>query len=199
MGHLGAHQVFDAVADRESWNPGRLANDHTGRRSGWWGMSEGAESFLDELITWREIGFNMCAYRDDYDRYESLPDWARTTLEAHESDERPQLYSLEQLEAATTHDPIWNAAQRQLLSEGRIHGYLRMLWGKNILRWTPDARTALVTTGHGHRGPYSGRSDPCLRIRPVARCGCRRISPVSARNDAYRSEASVPGNLSSRG
>jgi len=111
-------------------------------------LSDSAESFLDELVTWRELGFNMNAHRDDYDRYESLPEWARETLEAHETDRRPGLYGLDELERAGTDDPLWNAAQRQLLREGRIHGYLRMLWGKRILEWTPTAREALSVMIH---------------------------------------------------
>jgi deoxyribodipyrimidine photo-lyase len=48
-----------------------------------------------------------------------------------------------QLEAAKTHDPIWNAAQRQLVSEGRMHNYLRMLWGKKVLEWSTTPREAV--------------------------------------------------------
>lgn len=80
---------------------------------------------------------------DNYDKFESLPDWAQQTLEEHEADERPHIYSYEQLANAETEDDIWNAAQRQLVREGRIHNYLRMLWGKKVLQWTPDVRTAL--------------------------------------------------------
>ena len=54
-------------------------------------------------------------------------------------------YSFEFFEQARTHDPLWNAAQTQLVREGRIHNYLRMLWGKKILEWSPDPETALQT------------------------------------------------------
>jgi deoxyribodipyrimidine photo-lyase len=37
---------------------------------------------------------------------------------------------------------VWNAAQRQLREEGRIHNYLRMLWGKNVLAWTRSPEEA---------------------------------------------------------
>ena len=63
---------------------------------------------------------------------------------SHSGDERPITYTLEQLETASTHDPIWNAAQRQLRREGRIHNYLRMLWGKKILEWSPSPQEALT-------------------------------------------------------
>jgi deoxyribodipyrimidine photo-lyase len=143
FGHISAHQIFRALVAREGWNPGNLAATTKGQREGWWGMSVGAEAFLDELITWREVGYAFCHREPDYDRYEALPPWARQTLEEHATDQRPYLYSREEFEAATTHDEIWNAAQRQLRAEGRIHNYLRMLWGKKVLHWTAHPREAL--------------------------------------------------------
>ncbi len=144
FGHISTHEVFHKLAEREGWGPRQLASKATGSREGWWGMSPAAEAFLDELVTWRELGFNMCAHQDNYDKYESLPDWARMTLEKHARDKRDQLYSLRQLERAETYDALWNAAQRQLVREGRMHTYLRMLWGKRILEWTPSPREALA-------------------------------------------------------
>ena len=144
FGHISSHQIFEAVADQEGWTLANLAAKATGSREGWCGMSNHAESFLDELITWRELGYNMCSHRDDYDRYESLPDWAQETLAEHAKDKREILYSLEEFERAKTHDEIWNAAQRQLVTEGRMHNYLRMLWGKKILEWSPSPRDALA-------------------------------------------------------
>lgn len=143
FGFLSVHQVLYELAKREGWSLDRLSPRATGGRTGWWGMSEPAEAFLDELITWRELGFNMCWQREDYDAYESLPEWALKTLGEHESDARPHLYSLEEFETARTHDPLWNAAQRQLLLEGRMHNYLRMLWGKKILEWSVTPQEAL--------------------------------------------------------
>jgi deoxyribodipyrimidine photo-lyase len=107
-------------------------------------MRPSAEAFLDQIVTWRELGFNLCWQRTDYDRYASLPEWARRTLAAHAADTREHVYGLEPFEAAATHDPLWNAAQRQLVREGRIHTYLRMLWGKKILQWTPSPEAALA-------------------------------------------------------
>jgi deoxyribodipyrimidine photo-lyase len=145
FGHVSAHQVFDELAKNEGWSIDRLAEKANGAREGWWGMSNNAEAFLDELVTWREIGFNMSAHNPDYDQYESLPAWARQSLERHEADPRKHLYSLEQLEHAETHDAVWNAAQTELTQTGRLQNYLRMLWGKRILEWTPNAREALRT------------------------------------------------------
>ena len=133
---------------QEGWTQRKLKASGGGKREGWWGTSRGAEAFLDELVTWRELGYNMCALRDDYDRYESLPEWARSTLEAHARDRRPSRYTLAQFESASTHDPLWNAAQRQLVREGRLHNYLRMLWGKKILEWSRSPRQALETMIH---------------------------------------------------
>jgi deoxyribodipyrimidine photo-lyase len=143
FGHISASDVFSQLAMHENWNPDRLANHNKGSRKGWWGMSEPAESFLDELITWRELGYNFCWQRGDYDQFESLPEWAQVTLEEHSSDTRPHVYSLQQFESAQTHDELWNAAQTQLVSEGRMHNYLRMLWGKKILHWSESPREAM--------------------------------------------------------
>lgn len=145
FGHVSAHEIFASVADNERWSPLRTAEDARGRRAGWWGMSEGAEAFLDQLVVWREIGFNAATWLPDHDRYESLPAWAQETLADHVDDVRPAVYDLETLAAGRTHDALWNAAQRQLVEEGAMPGYLRMLWGKKVLRWSPDPRQALHT------------------------------------------------------
>ncbi|MCA9720258.1 MAG: deoxyribodipyrimidine photolyase [Myxococcales bacterium] len=144
FGHISTHDVVARLIARERWDPGALAPRASGSRHGWWGMSSEAESFLDELVTWRELGYVFCDQRPrDYDRYASLPSWARQTLEDHEGDERPHLYTRAQLDEARTHDPLWNAAQTQLREEGRVHNYLRMLWGKKILEWSPSPQHAL--------------------------------------------------------
>ncbi len=141
-GHMSVHEIFDAIVTREGWL-GALPAKATGVREGWWGLSPSTESFLDELIVWRELGYNMAAKRPDYDRFESLPSWAINTLKKHQNDERDPVYTLASFEDARTHDPLWNAAQRQLRREGRIHNYLRMLWGKKILEWSATPREAL--------------------------------------------------------
>ncbi|HEY6572640.1 MAG TPA: deoxyribodipyrimidine photolyase [Candidatus Eisenbacteria bacterium] len=148
FGHASAHQVFTAVAAHEGWTTDRLAAKATGQRAGWWGMREAAEAFLDQLVTWRELGYNLCAHRADYDQYESLPEWARRTLEKHAGDPRPRIFSIDELEAARTHDPLWNAAMNQLKREGWFHNYLRMLWGKKILEWSATPRDALAAMIH---------------------------------------------------
>lgn len=145
FGHVSAHEVVSRVWSSAGWDPSRLALKPTGSREGWWGLPSGAEAFLDELITWRELGYGFCFHRADYDQYTSLPDWAQRTLAEHTRDPRPEQYTRDQLERAETADPVWNAAQRQLVADGRIHNYLRMLWGKKILEWSRSPEVALAT------------------------------------------------------
>ncbi|MEO8504517.1 MAG: deoxyribodipyrimidine photolyase [Acidobacteriota bacterium] len=145
FGFVSAHQILAALAEEERWNPSRLAPGGRGARAGWWGMSSNAEQFLDQLVTWRELGHNSSLEGVPAECYESVPEWARRVLESHAGDPRPYLYALSELESAATHDPLWNAAQRQLVREGRIHNYLRMLWGKKILEWAVDPRQAFST------------------------------------------------------
>ncbi|MEL7060535.1 MAG: deoxyribodipyrimidine photolyase [Acidobacteriota bacterium] len=143
FGFVSVHDLFARLTEHEGWTPERLGDTANGARRGWWGLSEPAESFLDELVTWRELGYHTSAKTDDYRSYESLPQWARTTLEEHADDPRPERYTLDEFEAATTADDVWNAAQRELVRDGRIHNYLRMLWGKKILHWSDGPREAL--------------------------------------------------------
>ena len=143
FGHISVHQIFSELTTYEGWSASHLALRATGSRSGWWGTRQGTEAFLDQVITWRELGFNCCQTRKDYDQFESLPAWALKTLPLHARDERSHVYSVEKFERAKTHDPLWNAAQRQLLQEGRIHNYLRMLWGKKIIEWSRTPEKAL--------------------------------------------------------
>lgn len=93
------------------------------------------EAFLEELVVRRELSMNFVFFNPQYDAYESLPAWARATLEKHGSDLRPYIYTRDELENARTHDPYWNAAQSEMVLTGRMHGYMRMYWGKKILEW----------------------------------------------------------------
>ena len=148
FGHLSVHEVFAGLARREKWREGRLSLRALGSREGWWRMSRAAESFLDEVVTWRELGYNFAAHREEYDKYRSLPEWARKTLEKHRQDRRTRLYTLELFERGETHDALWNAAETQLVREGRMHTYLRMLWGKKILEWSKSPEEAARTMIH---------------------------------------------------
>ncbi|RAL20483.1 deoxyribodipyrimidine photolyase [Lujinxingia litoralis] len=145
FGHISAHQIFGELTRREGWSPEDIQAKNASKREGFWSMSPGAESFLDEVLTWREVGFNFCTMAPgDYDRYESLPAWAQQTLAEHADDPREHLYSLGEFEAGHTHDELWNAAQMELVHRGVMHNYLRMLWGKKILHWSASPEEALA-------------------------------------------------------
>ncbi|MBN1794175.1 MAG: deoxyribodipyrimidine photo-lyase [Candidatus Omnitrophica bacterium] len=101
------------------------------------------EAFLEELIVRRELSDNFCFYNRHYDTVKGFPDWAKKTLAPHRRDRRKYMYSLKTLEAAQTHDELWNAAQTQMVATGRMHGYMRMYWAKKILEWTPTPEAAM--------------------------------------------------------
>lgn len=145
FGHISSHEVVLAVLVREGWDPANVKTGGNGSREGWWGVSTAAEAYLDQVVTWRELGFNLVTRTPDHLRWSALPVWARATLEAHRDDPRPYVYTHRQLERGETNDALWNAAQRQLREEGRIHNYLRMLWGKKILEWSATPEQALET------------------------------------------------------
>ncbi|MGD9331873.1 MAG: deoxyribodipyrimidine photo-lyase [Desulfobacterales bacterium] len=103
-------------------------------------------AYLEELIVRRELAINFVHFTPDYDRYASLPPWARKTLAEHAADPRPHCYDREELENAKTHDPYWNAAMQEMRSTGFMHNYMRMYWGKKILEWSATPEEAFVTT-----------------------------------------------------
>jgi deoxyribodipyrimidine photo-lyase len=145
FGTLGEHEIVQKILAQQpsGWTADTLQYNG-GKSEGYYGGHEYVEKYLDELVTWRGVGFHYAHHQPDYDKLESLPDWVQKTLNEHKNDPRPTLYTLEELEGAQTHDPIWNAAQRELVRDGIIHNYLRMLWGKKILEWSPDPETALA-------------------------------------------------------
>jgi len=110
--------------------------------------SVSTEAYLEELIVRRELSMNFVHRNPQYDTFACLPPWAKATLEAHAGDRREYVYSREEMEQAKTHDRYWNAAQVQMVRTGKMHGYMRMYWGKKILEWmeTPEEafRTALL-------------------------------------------------------
>jgi deoxyribodipyrimidine photo-lyase len=160
----------------------------------------GAQAFLEELIVRRELAVNFVFYNPNYDRFEGLPSWAKETLRQHASDPRPARYTLEELVEARTEDPLWNAAQMELLRTGKIHGYMRMYWGKGFLRWTENPEEAFRLALHlNNKYALDGR-DPssyagvgwCFglhdrpfperpifgKVRPMTEAGLRRKFPV---------------------
>jgi len=104
--------------------------------------SPGKEAFLEQLIVRRELSHNFVYYNSSYDSFKSLPPWTKRTLNYHRRDKKEYVYSLEQLEAAQTHDIYWNAAQQEMVLTGKMHNYMRMYWGKKIIEWTRSPQTA---------------------------------------------------------
>ena len=106
---------------------------------------EDKNAFLEEMIVRRELSDNFCEYEPNYDFFEGFHPWAQKTLNEHRNDEREFLYSPDQFEVGETHDPLWNAAQNQMMNFGKMHGYMRMYWAKKILEWSPSPEVALQT------------------------------------------------------
>jgi deoxyribodipyrimidine photo-lyase len=109
------------------------------------GPAYGQAAFLEELIVRRELAFNFVRYNRAYDRFSGLPAWCRATLLERAADRRPYRYSREELERAATHDRYWNAAQMEMVLTGKMHGYMRMYWGKKILEWSASPERAFRT------------------------------------------------------
>ncbi|MFW9978426.1 MAG: deoxyribodipyrimidine photo-lyase [Candidatus Thorarchaeota archaeon] len=104
--------------------------------------SPAEESYLEELIVRRELSMNFAHYNTRYDSIDCLPKWAKTTLDEHRKDHREYIYNREEFENYQTHDPYWNAAQKQMVVDGKMHGYMRMYWGKKILEWSKNPKDA---------------------------------------------------------
>jgi deoxyribodipyrimidine photo-lyase len=100
------------------------------------------DRFLEQLIGWRELSVLFVRHEPNYDNWECAAPWARKTLLEHAGDARPYRYTLKQLECGETHDELWNAAQREMVQTGWMHGYMRMYWAKKILEWAPEPATA---------------------------------------------------------
>lgn len=144
FGKISEYEIVKAVIEQQpnGWDLESIT-PNGGKNSGFFNGDANIESFLDEVITWREVGFHFAHHRNDYDQFESLPDWVQKTMDDHVTDEREVVYTLEQFEQSKTHDELWNAAQTQLREDGIIHNYLRMLWGKKVIEWTPNYSIAL--------------------------------------------------------
>ncbi len=107
------------------------------------GNPESEKSFLEELIIRKELSDNFCYYNPDYDNFNGIHQWAQKTLNEHRNDKREYVYSLKEFEEAKTHESLWNAAQKELVFKGKMHGYMRMYWAKKILEWSSSPEVAL--------------------------------------------------------
>jgi len=144
FGKISEYEIVKTVLDHQpkGWGLDKITFNK-GSTGGFFNGDPNIDGFLDEVITWREVGFHFAHHREDYDKLESLPDWVLKTMDDHRDDPREWIYTYEELASSKTHDEIWNAAQTQLREDGIIHNYLRMLWGKKVIEWTPDYKTAL--------------------------------------------------------
>jgi len=129
FGHIGPLTIALAVQEAVKKEPG---------------LKSARDSYFNELLVWRELAINYCWFQHDvYDSDAAAENWAKQTIVEHARDERPRLYSLAQLEAARTHDDLWNAAQRQMLDFGWMHNVMRMYWAKKTLEWSPSVKIAV--------------------------------------------------------
>jgi deoxyribodipyrimidine photo-lyase len=108
------------------------------------------DEFLEELIVRRELAFNFAKFGPKPDTLAALPNWAQATLKKHAKDKRDPIYTRDQFERAESYDALWNATQRELLRDGKIHGYYRMYWGKKIIEWSATPQDALDTMIYLH-------------------------------------------------
>ncbi len=106
------------------------------------------EAFLEQVIVRRELAINFVRFNPDYESMNCLEPWAQRSLSAHMRDRRTPIYNEEQLEHGLTHDPLWNAAQKQMVLTGWMHNYLRMYWAKKILEWSPSVGVAYQRAVH---------------------------------------------------
>ncbi|MCE2901000.1 MAG: deoxyribodipyrimidine photo-lyase [Gemmatimonas sp.] len=110
--------------------------------------AESLDAFVQQVTTWRELSFNWCVRTPGFDQLASLPAWVQRTMAEHADDPRPAWYALDALEAGRTDDRLWNAAQHELVTQGIIHNYPRMLWGKTVLLWTTSYEQARAWLFH---------------------------------------------------
>ena len=109
------------------------------------GKDKNSEAFLEELIVRKELSDNFCHYNPDYENVNGFHDWAKKTHKEHSRDEREYTYTIAAFEEGKTHDPLWNAAQMEMVKRGKMHGYMRMYWAKKILEWTASPADAMET------------------------------------------------------
>jgi deoxyribodipyrimidine photo-lyase len=148
FGHISIDEVVEAALQAlPGWTPDALRFERRGRREGFFCDDADVSSFLDEAITWRDLGLHWHWHRraDTRSLDAALSPWAMQSLRAHADDPRSHVYAKEEFEAGATHDPLWNAAQRELVATGTIHNYLRMLWGKKVIEWSRTPEDAYAT------------------------------------------------------
>jgi len=129
--HHGQLSVQRAILEVKNYKKGSYAADK--------------EAYIEEAVVRRELSDNCCYYSDFYDTLETGYEWAKQTLKDHEKDKRDFIYTRQQFANGQTHDHLWNAAQIQMVTEGKMQGYIRMYWAKKILEWSETPAKALAT------------------------------------------------------
>jgi len=149
FGHISVEAIVAGVLARAYGTPD-IALGSPGKREGFYGTDPNVNGFLDQAITWRDVGFQWHVERrlDTASLARALPAWVQATLAKHADDPRKHVYTAEEWEAAATHDRLWNAAQTELARTGAMHNYMRMLWGKKVLEWSRTPEEAYRTLVH---------------------------------------------------
>ena len=149
FGHVSIEEIVAAVFE-QAYGSSEVTLGKSGKREGFYGGDPNVNGFLDEAITWRDVGFQWHWGRraDTASLARALPAWALATLEKHAGDARKFVYSAAEWEAGEMHDALWNAAQKELVRTGTIHNYLRMLWGKKVIEWSASPEEAYRTLVH---------------------------------------------------
>ncbi len=149
FGHISIEEVVSDVL-QSAYGTLDIELGKSGKRDGFYGTNPNVNGFLDQAITWRDVGHQWHWTRrlDTVSLEKALPVWALATLTKHATDKRAYLYSREEFEGASTHDRLWNAAQTELVRTGTMQNYLRMLWGKKVIEWSATPEDAYQTLVH---------------------------------------------------
>ncbi len=113
----------------------RMALDHS---------AQAAQAYVEQLVVRRELALNYLLFNPEYLVYKvAVPDWAQRSLASRNP--LSDAYTDMELETGCTADPYWNAAQKELVLKGKMHNYMRMYWGKQLLTWFRDPAKAFDT------------------------------------------------------
>jgi deoxyribodipyrimidine photo-lyase len=139
-GNLSRRTIVRTLLDKKQFRIEEAFDDVANGSDGQMGS---IASFIEECVIRAELAENFCFYNNNYDSYEGFPLWAKSTLTKAKTDKREYLYSRKEFEEGKTHDPLWNAAQHQMVTTGKMHGYMRMYWAKKILEWAVSPEEAM--------------------------------------------------------
>ena len=119
------------------------------------------DGIFEQVFVRRELAFNFVYYNQNYDQFDYITEpWAYKTMEEHQDDHRPFIYSKETLESSQTHDPYFNAAMDEMKVSGYMHNYMRMYWAKKIIEWSNSYQEAYETTLYLNNKYFLDGRDP---------------------------------------